>query len=167
MNNKLLIGVAIVAVIGASAYFFAKKDEAPIQSSQSNTNVTTAPGYQGQLLAGLSSPYLAFTKTDYDKALAENKIIFLDFYANWCPICRAETPVLQEGFNGLKTDKIIGFRVNFNDTETDSDEKALAKQFSVPYQHFKVILKDGKTVLTDADSWDTQTFATKINSVLQ
>jgi len=111
-------------------------------------------GYVGNVIAGEISPYLDFKKQDYEKAIRDGKIVFLNFYANWCPICRAEAPDINEGFNSLTTDKIVGFRVNYNDSETDEDEKILAKQFGVTYQHTKVILRDGKQVLKVIEQWD-------------
>ena len=94
------------------------------------------------------------------------KIIVLDFYANWCPICRAEAPELKAGFDSLMTDAVIGFRVNFNDSDTDDDEKALAKQLAIPYQHTKVILKDGKEVLKSGDSWTRDDFTREVDKIL-
>ncbi|MFC1647102.1 TlpA family protein disulfide reductase, partial [Patescibacteria group bacterium] len=99
-------------------------------------------------------PYLDFKKSDYDKAVASDKIVFLDFYANWCPTCRAEAAKLTKGFDSLNSDNIVGFRVNYNDDDTDEDEKNLASQFEVPYQHYKVVLINGEVVLTDGDIWD-------------
>src|SRR3990167_11024200 len=90
--------------------------------------------YSGAVLAGKSAPLLDFTKADYDAALNTDKLIVLYFYANWCPICRAEFPIMQKAFNELNTDKAVGFRVNYNDSETDNDEKNLARQFGVAYQ---------------------------------
>ncbi|MBI3984719.1 MAG: thioredoxin family protein [Candidatus Levybacteria bacterium] len=114
----------------------------------------TKEGYAGQLLSGNTTPFLDFTKKDYEKAKSEEKVIFLDFYANWCPICRAEAPELNEGFNMLDNKNVVGFRVNFNDSDTDEAEKGLAKEFEVSYQHTKVILQNGNIVLKDMDTWD-------------
>lgn len=124
-------------------------------------------GYSGKVLAGKTSPYIDFKKSDYDKALSTDKIIFLDFYANWCPICRAEAPEIKAGFESLKTDKIIGFRVNFNDSDTDTDEKMLAQKFSVPYQHTKIILRQGKEIYRSSDQWSKNDFTTEIEKSLQ
>lgn len=134
--------------------------QTPIESGQ------TTPGYQGKVLAGKSAPFLEFNKADYDKALAEDKTILLDFYANWCPICRAEAPAIHEGFNSLTSDKVIGFRVNYKDSDTDKDEEALAKDFKVPYQHTKVILKEGKEMSRSLDSWDKTAFDEAITKAL-
>jgi thiol-disulfide isomerase/thioredoxin len=116
--------------------------------------VMESTGYQGAHLGGShDTPYIAFTQTDYEKALAEGKTILLYFYANWCPLCKAEQPETIAAFNDLSNPHLVGFRVNYKDSETDADEEALAKQFGITYQHTKVILKDGKQTLKSLDSW--------------
>lgn len=171
MNKNILIGIVVVALIGGVLLFTNKKPQTEnsnanpqqVQQATSKDDGKMVAGYSGKVLAGSTSPYIAFTKADYDKALSSGKVVFLDFYANWCPICREEAPVLKEGFDGLQSDKIVGFRVNFNDTETDADEKKLASEFSVPYQHTKVILKNGKEIFRTQEAWDKETFNTEIS----
>ena len=119
--------------------------------------------YVGAVLAGTITPYIDYTKEDYDKALAENKVIVLNFYANWCPICKTEQPEAFVAFNELKKPNVIGFRVHFKDSEVTADETALAQQFGVPYQHTKVIVKDGKKVLKAPDSWDKERYISEIS----
>ncbi len=129
--------------------------------NKSATSVSAS--YSGAVLAGSSSPVLDFNKADYDKSLQSGKLVVLYFYANWCPICRAEVPQLYSAFNELKTDKVIGFRVNFNDDQTDGDERALAQQFQVPYQHSKVFVKNGIILLKSPETWDKNRYLLEIN----
>lgn len=166
--NKLLIIFITVIVLGFGAIIiFNNQNKTTIPSEENTTSEgRKIEGYSGKVLAGNSSSFLEFNKDDYEKALVSGKIIFLDFYANWCPICRDEAPNLKAGFDSLTTDKIVGFRVNYNDSETDEDEKALASQFKIPYQHTKVIIKNGKEVGKSIESWDEETFLKTIKEAL-
>lgn len=119
--------------------------------------------YQGTALAGSQSPLLDFNKADYDKALTSGKLVVLYFYASWCPICKAEVAnALYPAFNELENSNIIGFRVNYNDSDTDKNEEALARQFGVGYQHTKVFLKNGERVLKAPDSWSKARYLSEI-----
>ena len=92
-----------------------------------------------------ASTYAPFTKEAYDSARAAGKPILLFFYAKWCPYCIEQDPRFEKiipTHNG----GVVAFRVNFNDTDTDADEKALAKEFGVAYQHTHFFIgRDGTT----------------------
>ena len=122
--------------------------------------------YKGEVLAGTSAPLLDFNKADYDKALESGKLVVLIFHANWCPVCQAEFPEEKAAFDSLDTDKVIGLRVNYKDTETDDAENALAKEFNITIQHTKIFLKDGKQILKSPESWDKQRFLDEIKKNL-
>lgn len=122
--------------------------------------------YTGTVLAGESAPLLDFTKADYDAAVKSDKLVVLYFYANWCPTCKAEFPVMQKVFNELSIDKVIGFRVNYNDNDTDSNEKSIASQFGVAYQHTKVFVKNDERILKSPEVWDDKRYETEINKAL-
>jgi len=124
--------------------------------------------FEGELLAGTKgqTELLVFNKADYDKAVASNKLVVLYFYANWCPICKVEFPVAEEVFDSLDTSQVVGFRVNYNDSETDKDEENLAREFGVAYQHTKVFVKDGNRVLKSPETWDADRYEKEINAFL-
>jgi len=124
--------------------------------------------YEGEVLAGGSggAVLLDFKKADYDKALAEGKTIALYFYANWCPVCKAEFPKMQSAFKELDAD-VVGFRVNYNDNQTDGDEKKLASEFGVAYQHTKVLIKNGARILKSPEGWDKDRYITEITNAVK
>jgi thiol-disulfide isomerase/thioredoxin len=122
--------------------------------------------YTGTKLAGVNAPLLDFTQSDYDAANRAGKLVVLYFYADWCPICRAEFPKMQSAFNELTTSDVVGFRVNYRDGSTDADEEALAREFGVAYQHTKVFVRGGDLVKKAPDSWEKSRYLSEIASAL-
>jgi thiol-disulfide isomerase/thioredoxin len=120
--------------------------------------------FTGTVLAGSSSPLLEYTTADYNAALRSDRLVVLYFYANWCPDCRAEFPLMQQAFDQLTSGRAVGFRVNFNDSDTETAEAELARTFGVPYQHTKVLVKDGQQLLKSPEAWDTSRYLREINN---
>ncbi len=175
-GNITAIAAIIIVLIIAGVFVFFNKSQtksnkidsgSPGQEAQEKSQNVSHGEAPGQVLAGHQAQYMVFNKSEYEKALKAKKVVFLDFYANWCPICREEDPQFKAGFNSLTTDRIVGFRVNYNDTDTDEDEKKLAQEFGVTHQNTKFIFKDGKVVLGPTlEEWDKETFLKEINKVL-
>ncbi|MBI4159117.1 redoxin domain-containing protein [Candidatus Woesearchaeota archaeon] len=91
--------------------------------------------------------YQSYTKEAYETALNEGKFVFLNFYANWCPICKMERPDIVNALKGISGEDLVALEVNYNDDQTDENEKALAKKFGVTYQHTKVIVDSNEKEL--------------------
>ena len=183
VKNKWAGIIILVLALGAGFYFFHKSSAKPqfkegasekeaqeksrTQENQGKSSEgKVVEGYTGRVLAGTKAPFIIFNLPDYEKALKDNKVIVLDFFANWCPECRAEAPQLHAGFDALNSDKVIGFRVNYNDTDTDKDERDLAGKYAITFQHTKIIIKNGKEFSKSVITWDKETFLLEVNKAL-
>lgn len=115
------------------------------------------------LLAGTTSQYYEFSQAEFNKAVDDHKVIYLEFYATWCPTCKAQEPSILAAFQKLTDPNLTGFRVNYNDNFTDLDEKALSERYNVTYQHTKVILHDGEVLFNKNEIWNEQTALKKLS----
>ena len=170
--RKIIFILAILTVLLVAcqkAPEVMEKKETPAQPAPATSTITAPSGempkFQGKLLAGTATPYYEFNKADYELALKTKHYVVLYFYANWCPICKAEQPNTFAAFDELQRADMVGFRVNYRDSETDADEEDLAKQFGVSYQHTKVVLKDGVRILKAPDSWDKQRYLDELGAI--
>lgn len=141
--------------------------EAPRMAQKSALTQAQPVAFTGTKLAGSQAPLLDFSVADYAAARESGRMIVLFFYANWCPICKAEMPKIEQAFNQLTSDQIVGFRVNYNDSDTDDVEKSLAREFGIAYQHTKVFVKDGAVILKSGESWDSARYVQEITKALQ
>ena len=167
MHKKVLISIVIITSVVIVSLLISdggvKKQKGVNSSDTINKEENTGNSppttiREAKLIAGNVSKYYEFEKESYEMALNEGKIVYLEFYANWCPICRGMEPDLKSGFNELNKENVVGFRVNYNDNETDEYEKQLAKNFGITYQHTRVVIKNGTVILTDNTSWNKDRF---------
>ena len=53
-------------------------------------------------------------KAEYDQVLADNKSVFVDFYADWCGPCKMVGPVLEEISKDYTDIKFVKVNVDDN-----------------------------------------------------
>ena len=75
-----------------------------------------------------------YTAAALAAAQQANQPLALHFHADWCPVCRAQSKVLE----GLKADKALAITVFVVNYDT---EKALKKQFGVRTQSTIIVFK--------------------------
>ncbi len=158
MKKILILLALIVFVLGciqSSADTQTKNTETKTNELNSKVNI------QG------NAKYVSFTQEEYNTARQEGKVILLEFYALWCPSCVAQEPIVQEAFTKIENKNVIGFRVNYNDSETNENEKELAKEFGISLQHTHVVLNSkGKVTKKAIGMWSEETIIEEINKAL-
>jgi len=90
-----------------------------------------------------NSNYVEYSKANLDSSINVKRLLF--FYASWCPICRPVDTALKS--TQIIPDGVSVIRVNFNDPDTDQEEKDLAKKYGVTYQHTFVQIDENGNAL--------------------
>lgn len=85
---------------------------------------------------------LIVTDKNMEKALEENKILFLDFWASWCEPCKVFGPIFEK-VAAQNSDIFFG-KVN---TET---EPLLSSDFEIRSIPTLVILKEGHIIFSES-----------------
>ena len=155
-----IIGIAVlVLIIGAGAFFYFNQpsklpEQTPqIQTKEEKVEVGDSLTIDSNLAIGSASgkplsgygSYVTGWGPSIIKESTYPKIV-LFFYANWCPTCIPIDKEFKDRNTEIPGDVSI-FQVNYNDSETDSEEKVLAAKYGVTYQHtFVQIDKEGNEI---------------------
>lgn len=117
---------------------------------------------------GTTGPLYIFNQAAYEAEVKKGKLVILYYYAKWCPICAQETVgALYPFFDTITDDRIVGFRINFNDFDTDRDEIAMAKKYQIAYQHTKVFERNGVVLLKDGQEWNRAQYDIALADILK
>lgn len=139
---KLVIGFFIVVSVIGLIFALKPKNENKNQSNSRDPGIETAT--QNDTEADSDNKYVIFSQGILENYKNERRLLY--FYANWCPTCRPVDDELNAN-PGKIPDGVVIIRINYNDTDTDSDERALAKKYGVTYQHTFVEIDSEGNVL--------------------
>lgn len=114
---------------------------------------------------------------------AEGKVVIVNFWATWCPPCRAEMPSLQKLYNDYKDDVVFVFLTNEDASVVkgylDKNNYSLPSynQYTATPKEFNVssiprtfvIDKNGFIVIdkTGAADWDSSVMRNLLDELLQ
>ena len=82
------------------------------------------------------------TKENFEEVKNSEKVVLLDFYADWCGPCRMVGPIIEE-IAGERSDIVVG-KVNVD------EEQELSGQFGVYSIPTLVVMKGGRVVSQSA-----------------
>ena len=91
-----------------------------------------------------SAEWKPFDAAAFAAAQMEGKSILVEFFAAWCPVCRAQNPILVQLTREPKYKDLVVFKVDF-DTQTD-DVRALKAQAQSTLIAFKGESEKGRSV---------------------
>jgi thioredoxin 1 len=84
----------------------------------------------------MSTEPIHITDSNFEETIKKNKLVFVDFWANWCGPCRALAPTIKELAEEYRGKALIG--------KLDVDENpATAERFQVFSIPTMIIFKNG------------------------
>jgi thiol-disulfide isomerase/thioredoxin len=150
----VIIGVVAFFLVGGGIFFMnqnsqqgenlAMEREENTMEQDGNSMMMKDDSSEGSGQDAMPS-YVEYSKAALDQASSNRRVLY--FYASWCPTCRPADADLSANMMKIPSDVTV-IRVNYNDSDTDQEEKDLAKQYGISYQHtFVQIDKQGMQVV--------------------
>ena len=81
-----------------------------------------------------------YDEAEFVMAQGKGKTIVVDVYADWCPTCRAQAPILDQLRKERQNGDTLFVKVNFD------EEKAFLREHRVPRQSTVLVFKGKKEV---------------------
>ena len=82
-----------------------------------------------------ASNWITYDEAEFMMAQKKGKTIVVDVYADWCPTCRAQAPILEELRSEKQTPDVLFVKVNFD------DEKGFLRANRIPRQSTVLVFK--------------------------
>jgi thiol-disulfide isomerase/thioredoxin len=142
MKKEFMLGIFVVGIL-----FVYGCSQSAVTETANNADEDSGLIQTGSV-TGLASNYYRFDKEHYERSMSDGKVIFLDFHADWCPICNREQPHIFAAFNELNNDNVVGYQVHFKDKKTTADDEEMAKKYGITLQHTKIVIDEGGNVVS-------------------
>ncbi len=134
-SGIFFVVIAIVAVVGVSVFKSSQNKEPEVMNPQEEKLVEDMM---------TNSRYVTNSQSALASTASGRRVLF--FFASWCPTCKPADASFAKNESQIPDDVTI-IRVNYNDPETDQEEKDLALKYGVTYQHtFVQIDSEGNEV---------------------
>lgn len=105
----------------------------------------------------LAAPaWTTYSASSFNSAQAAGKTIIVDIYADWCPTCKAQKPILDELRGETQLKDAVFVKVNFD------NEKAFLRAHRIPRQSTILVFKGKRETVRSI----AETNRTKLRAVV-
>lgn len=141
MKNVTLIIIFVAIVLGGGGIYLYSQQSTPQEEllmpekettiKDPSTNAAQDSTMKDEKVSS-EEKYVPYSKEVFNGSTDKRRVLF--FYASWCPQCIPSDKNFQANI-GQIPENVVLIRVNYNDPETDAEEKALATKYGITYQH--------------------------------
>lgn len=138
MNRNILIAIgALILALSGGGLFIATQQLSTTEDAKMAEEKTAMIKDEEVIekddsVMKVDSRYMVYSKSVLDNSSDKRRVLF--FYASWCPTCRPADENIKNNTDRIPEDMTI-IRVNYNDPDTDQEEKDLAEKYNITYQH--------------------------------
>lgn len=159
-KSTILATLAVSVLIVGTVYFINNRSSKEMMmENKEGTMMKQNEASMDSTMHEKATAYVTYSSQELSKDTDKKRVLF--FYANWCPTCsQANKEFLQNLSKIPQNIKII--KVNYSDSETDSDEKTLATKYGVTYQHTFVQIDSNGNEVTKWNGGGIETALEKI-----
>ena len=144
MNKGIIIAGGIILFVSGGLFVANQQSQKVEEAKIMQEKVATKEREDTTMTDKNPSRYVVYSKAAYEAGASRRRILY--FYATWCPSCKQANGDFTANPNKIPEDMVV-LRVNYNDPDTDQEEKDLAKKYSITYQHtFVQIDNQGKEI---------------------
>lgn len=80
------------------------------------------------VLPASAAEWKPFTQADFAAAKKDGKSIVVDIFAVWCPVCRAQNPILTQLTREPEFNDLVVFKIDFDTQKADVRELKATSQ---------------------------------------
>lgn len=141
-NLGISLGVILVIAISGGIYLNQKKENVMVKETSEAAMVKATPE---AMMEKENAKYIEYANPQTLEIKKTKRVLY--FYANWCSSCIPADKEFKAG-ESMIPEGVTVIRVNYNDPDTDSNEKALATKYGITYQHtFVQIDENGEEIV--------------------
>lgn len=167
MSKNLIIGLVVIALVTFGYYYLSPKssdsmmvkDTPKVQDSMVKTDDTVMEKKADDAMMKDASNYVKYSQQVLESSATKRRVLY--FYASWCPTCIPANADFEKNVSMIPEDAVV-IRVNYNDPDTDAEEKALATKYGITYQHTFVQIDSKGEVVTQWNGGSIKELLAKI-----